>query len=98
VAVGGRDPDAVSAVVNSHNDAIEYCYQRELKRTPDLRGEISVRFTIDTEGKVISAQIVSSSLNNPEVERCVLSRVRRWDDFGPAKVEATFRQVYTFGY
>ena len=96
-----RNSDEVSEVVNSHNAAIQYCYQRELKRNPDLKGKLVVRFVINPSGKVKDVKIISSTINNPRVERCVVNRIRRWDDFGaidPAKGDATFRQVYTFGY
>ncbi len=97
----GRDPDQVARVVNGHNDAIEYCYQKELRRNPTLRGKLVVRFTINPQGKVSTVTIVSSTLNSPELENCILRRIQRWDDFGvvdASKGEATFRQVYTFGF
>ncbi|MBC7185884.1 MAG: TonB family protein [Calditrichaeota bacterium] len=99
--LAGRDPDQVSKVVNGHNDAIEYCYQKELKRNPTLKGKLVVRFTINPQGKVSSATIVSSTLNSPELEACILRRIQRWDDFGAVDAslgDATFRQVYTFGF
>jgi TonB family protein len=100
-SLAGRDPDQVSKVVNGHNDAIEYCYQKELKRNPTLKGKLVVRFTINPQGKVSSATIVSSTLNSPELEACILRRIQRWDDFGTVDAslgDATFRQVYTFGF
>jgi len=96
-----RDPDQVSEVINRHNSSIQYCYQRELKQNPDLKGKLVVRFTITPEGKVRDVKVVSSTLNSPRIERCVLLRIKRWDDFGridPSLGDATFRQVYTFGY
>ena len=84
-----------------NNSAIQYCYQRELKRDPNLKGKIVVRFTIDISGKVRIVNIISSTLNNARVERCVVSRIQRWDDFGAidaSKGSESFRQVYTFGY
>jgi TonB family protein len=97
----GRDREQIMAVVHSHSSAIQACYQRGLKRDPDLRGKIVVRFTINYLGKVTKVNVVNSTLNNPSVERCVVSRIRRWDDFGvidKSKGDATIRQVYTFGY
>lgn len=96
-----RDRDVVMAVVNAHSAAILSCYQRALKLNPHLRGKIVVRFTIDYLGKISHVEVVSSTLNNPSVERCVVSRIRRWDDFGvidQSKGDTTIRQVYTFGY
>lgn len=97
----GRNSDEVSEVVNKHNDAIQYCYQRELKRNPSLKGKLVVRFTIAPNGKVKEVTLISSTLNNSWVDRCVINRIHRWDDFGaidPVKGDAVFRQVYTFGY
>ncbi len=96
-----RNSDAVSEVINSHNSSIQYCYQREIKQNPDLKGKLVIRFTITPEGKVKDVKILSSTLDNPRIEQCVVSRIARWDDFGaidPSKGDATFRQVYTFGY
>ena len=97
----GRDADDVSEVVAKHNSAIHYCYQRELKRSPDLKGKVVVRFTVKPSGKVSIVTIVSTTLKNKRVERCIVNRIKRWDDFGSivaSKGDATFRQVYTFGY
>ncbi len=97
----GRDAESIQAVVASHSPAIEYCYQRAIKRDPNLKGKVVVRFVITPQGTVESATIVSKSSTNAEVEDCILSRIRRWDDFGaidPKKGNTTVRQVYTFGY
>jgi TonB family protein len=98
---GGRSQDAVAAIVARHTAAIQSCYQSEIRRTPDLKGKIVVRFVITPQGTVESATIVSSTLNNARVEKCVINRILRWDDFGavaPDKGKTTIRQVYTFGY
>jgi len=96
-----RRPEEVSAIVAAHNTAMQDCYKQELRRDPNLRGKAAVRFTIDVYGHVTSAEIVSSTLNNPNMEDCILRKVRRWMDFGecdPSIGETTFRQVYVFGY
>lgn len=99
--VGARDLNSVSDVVFSHNSAIQYCFERELESNPDLRGKIVIRFTITPAGNVKDPEILSSTLNSKHVERCILSRVSLWNDFGtidPELGNAFFRQVYTFGY
>jgi len=96
-----RDSDKVSEVINRHNSSIQYCYRRELKQNPDLKGKLVIRFTVTPAGTVKDVKLISSTLNNPRIERCVIMRIKRWDDFGqidPARGDATFRQVYTFGY
>jgi len=100
-ATGSRDRDAVAAVVTRHNSAIQFCYQKEVRRNPNLKGKLVVRFVITPQGSIAGVNIISSTLNNPAVESCIVERLKRWDDFGaidPAKGNTTFRQVYTFGY
>ena len=98
---GGRSAESVLAVINSHKAAIEYCYQRALRTNPNLKGKISVRFVIHPDGSVGKVSVVESTLNNSGVERCIVSKIRRWRDFGPvdpSKGDAIFRQDYIFGY
>ncbi len=96
-----RSPEAIQEVLLSHNAAIRYCYERELKRNPSLKGKLSVRITVSPDGSVKEASIVSSTLNSERVERCILARIQRWNDFKPidrAEGDVAFRQIYTFGY
>ncbi len=101
VGVAGRQPEDLQEVVVTHNKSIQYCYERQLKRNPNLKGKISVRFTIAPDGTVSNVELISSTLNNQAVERCVVSRIRRWNDFGVIDTShgnTTIRQTYAFGY
>ena len=96
-----RSPDAIQEILLRHVPAIRYCYERELKRFPDLKGKVTVRITVAPDGSVKEAVIVDSTLNNDRVERCILARIRLWKDFQPIDAEegdVSFRQVYAFGY
>lgn len=98
--VSGRKPEQISAVINGHNTSIQYCYQRELKRNPELKGKIELKITIGYNGYVKKVDILSSTINNIRVERCIIKKIERWDDFGAipeSKGDTIFRQVYTFG-
>ncbi len=97
----GRDPDRIHQVVESHRSAIQYCYNRELKRNPNLRGKMVLRITLTPQGTVKKVQVLQNTLNNRRVERCVVSRIRNWNDFGviDAKYGDTiFTQTFVFGY
>ncbi len=101
VSAGARDVDEVSSIVQEHSPAIKYCYERELKRNPDMKGKVVVRFTITPAGTVTNVKIISSTLDSETVERCILSRISHWDDFGvidQSLGNATFRQVFSFGF
>lgn len=96
-----RSAEAIHSVLVGHVKAIKYCYERELKRFPTLKGKVTVRITVNPEGAVKNVEIVSSTLNNHRVERCIISRIRLWKDFkaiDSKEGDVTFRQVYAFGY
>jgi len=96
-----RSQDAIQKVLLEHVPAIRYCYERELKRNPELKGKVTVRITVGPDGSVKEANIAASTLNDERVERCILSRTRMWKDFpaiDPGEGDVTFKQVYSFGY
>jgi len=96
-----RSPQEIQRVIMGHLKAIQYCYERELKRNPELKGKVTVRITVHPEGHVSAVTIVTSTLNNERVERCIRSRILNWKDFKPiepSEGDVIFRQSFTFGY
>ena len=58
---------------------MKFCYERELVKTPNLMGRVMVQFTIAGTGAVIASMVQSSTMNNPTVEQCIATSVRRWE-------------------
>lgn len=95
-----RSAQEVIRVVQSHTRALQDCYKQELRYDPTINGKILVRFTIDPDGNVNGASIVSSTLNSPRMEECILNRIKRWRNFphcDPAVGDKTYRQSFSFG-
>jgi TonB family protein len=94
-----RSGEEISRNINSHNDAIEYCYKREAKLNPNLKGDVSVEFVIGYDGRVNAARVTQSTLQNKAVESCIISRVRGWrfKPISQAEGDVTVRQKYIFG-
>ncbi len=63
-----RSGEELSRVINSHNDAVEYCYKREAKLNPNLKGDVLVEFVVGYNGRVKNVRITQSSLRNKKVE------------------------------
>ncbi len=96
-----RSAEAIYQVIYEHRLAIQHCYERELKRYPDLKGKIKVSITIGPDGAVKDTSILESTLSNERVERCILSRIKLWNDFTPIEGnegDVTVIQLFTFGY
>lgn len=74
----GYTRDEVLRVVKRHHNKIVFCYEQGLPKRPELSGKIAVKWVIAGDGTVSMAETSESSLGSPDVEACVLSRVRRW--------------------
>jgi len=61
-------------------------YNRELRRNPGMEGEVIFKITILPSGKVSHVKIVSSDLNNPKLEKRLMTLIRLIN-FGAMKVE-----------
>lgn len=51
-------------------------YNRALRENPSLQGKVTFKLVIEPNGSVSSAQVVSSELNDPELERKLLAAIR----------------------
>jgi TonB family protein len=79
VVMGSLDKELIRQVIHRHRAEIRYCYEKELVRSPSLKGKVGVKFVITATGSVQTAKVDSSSMNNSAVEECVVVRVRSWE-------------------
>ncbi|MBN2010604.1 AgmX/PglI C-terminal domain-containing protein [candidate division KSB1 bacterium] len=96
-----RTPEQVTAVIVSHNQSIQDCYKQILKKNPAINGKIMLRFSVTPEGTIGNVEIINSTLNDVFLEKCIVRRVKRWNDFGacnPIVGDVFYRQTYVFGY
>jgi len=75
---GAYDPELIRRVVRSHHDQLKYCYDNALTRNPKLTGKVSVRWIITEGGTVGTSNVVSSTTNTPELDKCIAGRVLTW--------------------
>jgi len=67
----------IESVVRRRAAAIRACYEQRLQVKKDLQGKISIRWTINTEGKVDSASTTGDSMGDSDTTNCILRTVRR---------------------
>jgi TonB family protein len=92
---GPLDREVIRAIIQRNRNQIRYCYESQLNRVPALQGEVAVKFMIAANGDVSSAQVVRSSVEQPELEGCVAGRVRTWL-FPKPKGGAAVTVIYPF--
>jgi TonB family protein len=91
---GSLDPSLVSKEVRARLGAIKACYDRALKRNPNLSGKVKIRWTITAAGTVAAVEIEEDSMGDAEVSSCIRGLVSRWRF--PAPSGGSVDVVYPF--
>ena len=71
-----RSEEEIAMVFDRNKGAIHALYTRALRDKPDLQGKLVLELTIGADGSVQRCEVVSSDLNDPELERKLVSRVK----------------------
>ena len=61
---------------DKNKSAIYALYSRALRDNPSLQGKLVLQITIAPSGEVTACSVVSSDLNDPELERKLVSRIK----------------------
>ncbi len=75
---GGLSKEQIQRVVQSHQAALQFCYEKELQRFPHLAGTVKLYWRVEGDGKVSTVRVDSSSLGNPSAEGCMSRQVKNW--------------------
>ncbi|MET0066056.1 MAG: AgmX/PglI C-terminal domain-containing protein [Candidatus Thiodiazotropha sp.] len=73
---GSRTREEIQLVFDQNKGAVYALYNRALRKDPTLRGKVVLELTISPDGKVVDCKIVSSELNNPQLEKKLVSRIK----------------------
>ena len=93
---GELDPAMVAKEVRTRLGAIKACYERALKRNPNLSGKVVIHWTITQAGTVSGVDVEQDTLGDAEVASCIKSLVARWRFPAPSggSVEVSFPFVF----
>ncbi len=75
---GGRSRANIMRVVRQNSASLQYAYTRRLANMPELKGKITIKWAIDEFGKVLFCTVVSSTINDPELEQEIVEKIKRW--------------------
>ncbi len=77
-----RSREEIEIVFDRNKSAIYSLYSRALREQPELQGKVVVQLTIAPSGEVTDCRIVSTELNDAELERKLIARIRmfRFED------------------
>jgi len=71
-----RSREEIELVFDRNKSAIYALYTRALRDKPTLQGKVVLEITISPSGDVTDCRVVSSELNDAELERKLVARVR----------------------
>jgi len=81
------DQAKLGAFIRARMSAVKACYENQLKRNPNLKGKIRIRFTILETGGLSEIQAVENSVGSSEVASCIVATMRTWrTQFHPSGV------------
>ncbi len=77
-----RSREEIELVFDKNKGAIYALYNRALRDNPSLQGKVVLELTIAPWGEVTNCRVVSSDLNDPDLERKLVARVKmfRFED------------------
>lgn len=76
---GSRSMASIRRDVMRNMGALRHAYNRRLRERPNLRGTITITFSINASGQVTNATMESATTNDAQLERIVLDRVRNFN-------------------
>ena len=79
-----RSSAAILAVIRAHGPGLRHTYNALLKRSPGLRGKLSLAFSIAPSGAVVELSVVSSTTASPDFDAEIGRQVKAWR-FDPVK-------------
>lgn len=92
-----RSDEEIRSVMERHASAIDAYYRRALRQNPALQGKLILSLVIAPSGEIIDVSIVSSDLQDADLEARVLARIRMIQFDARSDVSETRRQ-YTFNF
>ncbi len=94
---GGAGASAadIQSVIDAQATAVNSCYQKELKKSPDLKGKLSVSIKINQAGKVAGVTPTQNTVGDA-VGQCVVNKIRGWSFPRGKKGVITVNQTFVF--
>ena len=78
-SVTGRlDRSTVQRVIRQNLSGIKWCYQDALQRNRNLKGKVTLAFTILPNGRVANPSARNAQINDGKLLACIRGRMKRW--------------------
>jgi Ca-activated chloride channel family protein len=75
-ATGGISKEDLQRIIKQQIPSIELCYKKALGKTPNIQGQITLQLVIDSKGRVTKVSLVSSKLNDKNLEQSIIQKIK----------------------
>ncbi|MEW6325469.1 MAG: AgmX/PglI C-terminal domain-containing protein [Nitrospirota bacterium] len=72
----GRAYESIASVVDGLKGWIRFIYNKALREDPNLKGVVTLEFTITKDGDVDGVSVASTTLNYPPIEEALVKRFK----------------------
>jgi outer membrane biosynthesis protein TonB len=96
-ASAGRTDEEIQIVFDRYKAALYRLYNRALRKNPTLRGQLTLRLTIEPDGSVSMCQLQASSMDAPALSQQVVGRVGTFD-FGAKEGIVAMTIIYPIDF
>ena len=90
------DKEAIRRLIRRNRNAIAACYEKGLVRNSSLSGKVVLSWNIRSGGKMTDAKVISSTLTDKSVEKCLIVRLRGLTFPSPGENEIAEVSSYPF--
>ena len=80
---GGLSHAVIQATIEKNLPQVRACYEAGLQKWPGLAGTVLTKFEIGYSGKLNYSKISRSTLDNSQVENCIIRNMKKWQFPGP---------------
>ena len=89
----GLSKEVLEKVLKQQIPSIELCYQKALEKKPNIQGEANFQLIIDSKGRVTKVSLVSSKLNDKNLEQCIIQKIKELTFPAPEGTEKAIATV-----
>jgi len=94
------DPDQIRQMIGKlmrqQVGRLTQCYERQLKREPNLGGRWLVRYTVNTEGRAVDASATGRDVSHAELEECLANIIESKWRFDRITRSQPVQKTFTF--
>jgi hypothetical protein len=75
---GYTDPAKAQNLIDIKLYHLRNCYMEALKKKPGLKGKMTYKWNLDSEGAVVDPTLAGTTIKNNEMEECMINALKIW--------------------